>query len=127
MSEQLCLLPEGLHESRSALHGPQVASRPMLQIAEVGGAVVRHGEMLQIPPDALHRVQLRRVGRQVLECDGATLDLDVLADELGAMRLQTVPDRSAACDRSSPAGPQQDTAPARCAGVRPASERAAAG
>jgi len=100
MSAQLSLLPEGRHESRSALHGTQMASRSMLQLTEVSGKVVRHSAMLEVAPDALHRVPLRGAGRQVFQRAGATLGLDVLADEFGAMCLQAVPDdRQLAPDR----------------------------
>jgi len=41
ISEQFGLSPERPHEHWSSLHQAQVAARPVLQVAEVGGAVVR--------------------------------------------------------------------------------------
>jgi hypothetical protein len=72
----------------------------MLELTEIGGAVVRNGVVPEVAPDALHRVELQGIGRQVLECDGTALRLDALADELGAMRQQSVPgeQRLAAAD-----------------------------
>ena len=64
----------------------------MLQFGEVTGAIVRHLVTLEVSPDALDRVQLRSVGRQVFQCDPAPLALDIVAHQPGAMRVQTVPD-----------------------------------
>ena len=72
---------QNAHQGRAALHGAQVAPGTLLEIAEVGGAVIRHGVMLEIAPDAFDRVQFRSVGRQVLECDGATRGLQAVPDD----------------------------------------------
>src|SRR5579862_5838062 len=48
--------------------------------------------MLEITPNAFHRIQVRRVGRQIVDEDCAALGLQVSPHEFGAMCLQTVPD-----------------------------------
>ena len=66
-SEQLCLLPEGAHECRSALHGAKITTGAAGKVTEVRGAVVRHGVMFEVTPDALDRIHLgvrRRAGTQ---------------------------------------------------------------
>ena len=45
----------------------------------------------QISPDALHRIELRGVRRQVFERDVAVLLLDVLIHQARSVRLQTIP------------------------------------
>lgn len=62
------------------------------QIAQIDDAVVRHGVVLEIAPEAFGGIEFRGVRRQILQCNGAALAFDVLVYALGAMRLQTIPD-----------------------------------
>ena len=64
----------------------------MGESGEVRGAVVGHGVMLEVTPDAFDGVHFRGVGRQTLEHDAATLGFHMGAHEVRAVRLQTVPD-----------------------------------
>src|SRR5579883_2043379 len=91
-SKELCLAPERPHERRAALHRAQTGAGVMAQLTEVASTEVRHGVRLEVRPDVLDRIELGSIGRQVLEGDRAALFLDVLTYELGAMRLQPVPD-----------------------------------
>jgi hypothetical protein len=88
MSEQICLAPERPHQHRTSLHGTQVAAGALLEIARIDSGVIRHGAMLEVAPDVLHRIEFRGESGQVLERNGGPLSLDVLVYELGAMRLQ---------------------------------------
>src|SRR5579875_804877 len=91
-SKELRLAPERPHERRAALHRAQTGAGVMAQLTEVASTEVRHGVRLEVRPDVLDRIELGSIGRQVLEGDRAALFLDVLTYELGAMRLQPVPD-----------------------------------
>src|SRR5579862_898356 len=64
----------------------------MSQISQITCTEVGHRMVLQVSPDALDRIELGCVGRQVFKGDCATLCLNVLADEFGAMSLQAIPD-----------------------------------
>ena len=64
----------------------------MGDIAQIAGAVIGHGVMFEIFPDAFDGVHTRRVGWQVVDHDLAALGFDMRAYELRAMRLQTIPD-----------------------------------
>ena len=55
--EQLSLAPEGCDERGSALHRSQSSAGVVLELPEVLGAEVRHGMVLQIPPDALNGIE----------------------------------------------------------------------
>ena len=91
-SEQLCLPPEGAHQRGAALHGTQVVSSAVRQVAKIASAEVRHGVMFEVSPDALHGIELRCIRRQELKSYGAALSLNMRAHEFGAMCLQTIPD-----------------------------------
>ncbi len=56
VSEQLCLLPEGAHEGVAALHGAKVTAGAASKVTKVRGAVVGHGVMLELTPDAFDRI-----------------------------------------------------------------------
>src|SRR5271156_5472405 len=91
-SEQFCLLPESAHEGGSSLHRAQVAPCTNGEITKIPSAVVGRGVVLEIAPDAFDGVHLRSVSRQELQGDSPVLGIDVLANELRAVRLQAVPD-----------------------------------
>src|SRR5579862_4641278 len=91
-SEQLRLLPEGADQCLATLHRAQSATGVMLELGEILSAEVGHRMRLQVCPDVLNRIELRGVRRQVLECDRSALGLNVLANEAGAVSLQTIPD-----------------------------------
>ena len=92
ISKHLRLFPEGGHERGTSLHRAQVPASALGEIGEVRGAVVGHGVMLEVAPDAFDGVHFRSVGRQTLEHDAATLRLHMGAHELRAVGLQAVPD-----------------------------------
>src|SRR5262245_40466276 len=91
-SEQLGLLPEGGHKHRPPLHRFQSGASCRLELPEVASAEVGHGMGLQVTPDALNRIELGSVCRQILERDPPVLLLDVLIHQTRAMRLQAIPD-----------------------------------
>jgi hypothetical protein len=64
----------------------------MRHIAEIASAVVGHGVMFEISPNAFDRIHVGCVGRQIVDCDLPALGLDVRLHELRAVRLQTIPD-----------------------------------
>src|SRR5277367_1433385 len=89
---QFGLLPEGSDESWASLHGAQAIARSALQVVEVHGAAVGEFVVLEMTPDVFGRIQFGRVGRQLLDLNGAVQGLQVLAHEHRAMRSQSVPD-----------------------------------
>jgi hypothetical protein len=64
----------------------------MGDVAQVAGAVVGHGVMFEVSPDAFDGIHVRRVSGQVVNHDLAMLSFDMCPHEFGAMRLQSVPD-----------------------------------
>src|SRR6185437_481541 len=100
ISEQLCLLPEGGDERRAPLHRAQAPAGATLEIAEIAGAEVRHGVVLQVAPDVFNGIELWGVGGQILQGDLRAQALEILFDQSRAMRLQAIPyDQESAADR----------------------------
>src|SRR5271154_3086355 len=64
----------------------------MSYIAEIASTVVGHGVMFEISPNALDRVHVGCVRRQVVDRDLPTLGLDMRLHELRAGGLQAIPD-----------------------------------
>ena len=64
----------------------------MSRIAEVAGTIVGHGVMFELSPDTFNGLQVRCVGRRVVDHDLPALGLDVRFHELRAVRLQAIPD-----------------------------------
>ena len=64
----------------------------MGDVAKVAGAVIGHGVIFEISPNAFDGVHIRRIRGQVVDHDLAVLGLDMRAYEFGAMRLQPIPD-----------------------------------
>ena len=63
-----------------------------VEFVEAGWAEVRQGMPLEPGPQELDGVQVRRVRWEKRHLDGAIGGVQVLAHELAAMGLQTVPD-----------------------------------
>ena len=63
-----------------------------IELVEIGRAEVGQGMTLKPCPQEFHGVQVRRVRRQECHLDGAIGGVQILAHELAAMSLQTVPD-----------------------------------
>ena len=57
-SKHLRLFPECGHERGASLHRAQVPPSALGEIGEVRGAVIGHGVMLQVTPDAFDGVHL---------------------------------------------------------------------
>jgi hypothetical protein len=64
----------------------------VFQVCEVFGAEVWHRMRLQVAPDALDRVEFRRVSGQILEGDRTFALFYEGAHEFGAVCLQSIPD-----------------------------------
>lgn len=90
--EQICLFPKRPHPSRSALHAAQRSARKGAELREVLGAEVGQLMVLPMSPHRLDRVELRRIRRQVLQHDVPVLSIDVVFDEVAAVRGQAIPD-----------------------------------
>ena len=90
--EQLCLFPERTDKPRAALHGTQPGSRSIFEMHQVARAEVWYFMGLQVPPDALNRVEFGCIGRKILKGNLSIQLLNKRSDELGAMGLQTIPD-----------------------------------
>lgn len=90
-SKELGLLPERCDKGSPSLHRSKSRTGMAFQVCQVLGTEVRHGMRLEIAPDVLHRIELRRIRGQELERDGAALQFNVLTDETGAMCAKTVP------------------------------------
>src|SRR5450755_93091 len=88
---QFCLLPESPDEGRASLHGAQAIARSALQVVEVCSAAVGEFVVFEMAPDVFGRIQFGRVGRQLLDLNGAVQGLQVFAHERRAMRSQSVP------------------------------------
>lgn len=79
------------------------------QIPEIAGADVRQFVLLQIGPDILDRIQFRRVGRQPVNLDSAFERVEIVPDQLAAMRGQAIPnDREFAGDGAQQVGQEDD-------------------
>ena len=67
---------------------------------QIAGAVVRHGVMFEISPDAFDGVHIRRVSGQVVDHDLTALGFHMCPHEFRAMRLQAIPyDQQPLADR----------------------------
>src|SRR5277367_2791854 len=64
----------------------------MGDVAQVAGAVVGHGVMFEISPDAFDGVHVRRVSGQVVDHDLTALGFHMCSHEFRAMGLQAIPD-----------------------------------
>jgi hypothetical protein len=91
-SKQLRLSPEGGHQGRATLHRTQVRPSVLLQIRQISGTEVGHRVRLEITPDALDGIEFGCVRWQILQGDRPALALDILAYQIGAVRLQSIPD-----------------------------------
>jgi hypothetical protein len=89
---QFSLTPERPDQGRAPLHGAQAIASTGFEVVEVGGATVAEFVMLQMTPDVFGRIELRCIGRQLLDLDGAVQCFQVVAHESRAMRGQSVPD-----------------------------------
>ena len=90
-SKQLRLPPECSHQGRASLHRSQAGAGVVSEVLQIASTEVGHRVRLEITPNALDRIELGGIGRQVLQGDRAALLLDVFAHESGAMSLQAVP------------------------------------
>src|SRR3954452_7574376 len=79
------LLPEGGDQSRSAAHALEGTAGCFAQVPKVLGTDVRQFVVLAVSPDVLHRIQFRRVGRQVLDDQTAFLVTDELLRDFAAV------------------------------------------
>ena len=66
--------------------------RPSTESGEVLGTEVCQFVMLPMRPEVFDGIQLRSIGWQELQVDGALLALDILAHQPTAMRLEPIPD-----------------------------------
>ncbi|HEY2470170.1 MAG TPA: hypothetical protein VGI45_20385 [Terracidiphilus sp.] len=65
----------------------------MAQVPEVLGADIGQFVVLAVRPDVLHRIQLWRVGRQILRLQPALLVADELLGEQTAVAWEPVPNQ----------------------------------
>jgi hypothetical protein len=86
------LLPERGNESVTGLHGAQSVACAKGELAEAACAEIAELMMLKVPPEVLGGVELRSVGRQILDLDRSLEALHVVAHELAAVRGQAIPD-----------------------------------
>src|ERR1700753_712486 len=92
LSEQLCLFPECRDQGSAPLHRTQVAAGELSQIRQGAGTVVRHSVVLQVTQDVFDWIQLRGVGRQILQGDIPLQTINVSLYQTRSMRLQSIPD-----------------------------------
>jgi hypothetical protein len=92
LSKQFRLPPECRDERAAALHRTQIAAGKLSQIGQVASAVVGHGVMFQVAPDVFDWIELRGIGRQILQGDVSVQAVDVLLYQARSMRLQSIPD-----------------------------------
>src|SRR5208337_51973 len=88
----LGLLPERSDQGGPALHRAQAVASAGLEVVEVRCAAVGELVMLQMTPDVLDRIELGRIGRELLDLDGSVEGPQVFAYERRAMGGQAVPD-----------------------------------
>ena len=91
-SPQAGLDPARGNDRWPALSAPELGSRGVVEFVEVGGAEVGQGMSLEPSPQVLHWIEVGRVGRQERHLDFAVGGIEVLAHELAAVRLESVPD-----------------------------------
>ena len=84
-------MPEGADQRWTPPHATQGTARVMTELGEIARAEVGQFVMLPVAPDVLHRIEFRRVGRQLLDRQPAPLRGDELLDRVSAMRRQSVP------------------------------------
>src|SRR6516162_3701027 len=84
-------MPEGADQRWTPPHAPQGTVRVMTELGKIARAEVGQLVMLPVAPEVLHRIEFRRVGRQLLDRQPAPLRGDELLDRVSAMRRQSVP------------------------------------
>src|SRR6516164_3664561 len=84
-------MPEGADQRWTPPHATQGTARVMTELGEIARAEVGQFVMLPVAPDVLHRIEFRRVSRQLLDRQPAPLRGDELLDRVSAMRRQSVP------------------------------------
>jgi hypothetical protein len=89
---QLSLTPEHPDQGRTPLHGAKAIASAGLQFAEVHGAAVDEFVVLEMAADVFGRIELGRVGRQLVDLDGAVECFQVPAHESRSMGGEPVPD-----------------------------------
>jgi hypothetical protein len=77
---------EGADQRWTPPHATQGTARVMTELGEIARAEVRQFVMLPVAPDVLHRIEFRRVSRQLLDRQPAPLRGDELLDRVSAMR-----------------------------------------
>src|SRR5438045_5270376 len=91
-SPQASLNPARRDDGGTVLCALELVASSDVELVEVGRTEVGQGVPLEPSPQELDRVQVRRVRRQERHLDGALGGVQVLANELAAMGLQTIPD-----------------------------------
>ena len=91
-SPQRSLHPACGDDRGAILRALELVARGRVQLAQVVGTVVGKSMALEPGPQVLHRVQVRRVGRQECDLDVSGQAVQVLAHQTAAMRLQAIPD-----------------------------------
>ena len=84
------MLKQGTEHRFAALERAAVTPGRLRQVIELIKGFVGHRVGLQIAPDVLRRIQLRRIGRQELRAPGLSLGYIVL-DQTGPMGQEPVP------------------------------------
>lgn len=63
-----------------------------LQFAQVVGAVVGQGMAFEPGPQIFHRIEVWRVGRQECDLDMSVQAVEIVAHDVAAVRLGSIPD-----------------------------------
>ena len=86
------MLPERANQPRALAHAGQGSAGIVTELSKVPRAEVGQLMLLPVPPEVFDGVELRRIRRQVLECQAAALGSNELPDKAAAMRAQAIPD-----------------------------------
>ena len=85
------MLPESHHQGRPSAHALKCTTGMVTEASEIAWAEVRQLVMFPVAPYVLHRIEFRRVGRQVLKRDAAAAGGDELPHHPTAMNLRAIP------------------------------------
>lgn len=90
--KKVCLFPKGRNELGSTAHSTQGSSGMVTELVKGLWAEVGQFMVLPVPPQILHRIELRGIGRQMLKHDSAILPSHKVLNQPTTMTAKPIPD-----------------------------------